>query len=251
MLNISDLIGKVNHQNWKNSTPEQRAAILQDIEYMAASEQGRQARYIMPTAMDDNYAGLFDKTTPFLLQVNEKWLSDEMVDQGANYECLDTVLHEGRHALQYDVINGKAEVDPEKAELWKMNDVIYRSPENGTAEYRFQPNESDSFSYAQKNADLIHEQMPDDQGYDQYLSRRQTFDDKALELAAKNYGVRYEREIASDIQKQYAEYEEASQSDEELLQPSAKSDDSEGSSSENNKDDDEKKDNDYFYGYGY
>lgn len=206
MRNFPSNITRVRTENWKLASPEQRIQILQDLEDGVAKEQGREARRVSPTKMsDDGYCGKYDSNKPDEIQINEDYLDDRLVDQGINYLCMETILHEGRHAYQDDAMNGKIQHDRSETELWKMNNTgnIYKTEQNGY--YRYQPVEADANDFSHAEINDLHKYLGDDPGYDKYFVNREYSDSLYKEDARTKYGDDYQKEIANSVREQYIE----------------------------------------------
>lgn len=152
--------------NWKNLvTKSERLTLLQKLEDTMANEQGRDGRKVKT---DESVVGMacgyYDSNQPQYLYINECYIAE----YSNNYCAMDTVIHEGRHAYQYDAINtyllngtiqgsklGNAPKAPTNRdiELWIKNSMIsnkppYRKNHRKQAYYMFQPCEDDAHGYA-------------------------------------------------------------------------------------------------------
>lgn len=245
MNNYPAVFDEIRTENWIVATTDQRRQYLQDFEDYEAIEQGRKARTIVPVNMGNaNYCGNYDPDSPDTIQINEEHLSDDLANQGFNYECLDTVLHEGRHAYQDDAINGKIEHNPEETELWRMNstDGIYKTQDQAT--YRFQPLEADANNFAHSEIDQIKSQVGEDLGYDKYIEGREYSDELAAKSAEARYGENYEAEIEKSVREQYSEKQQVQQTSVDKLNNLSILE------SSNIQDSLKEQEEDYSYGYG-
>lgn len=191
--------------HWSNSstTPTDRLNALKDLEESMAREQRRKAR---PIEVDNSlgngrHAEYNDEKSIILIK------EDFITDPTQNYEAMEAVIHEGRHAYQNDIAKGRifSEETIETTELWKNNtdiDVYIKSYE-GQYIYRFQPIETDAHDYAYAKMEYLEPQLNQDENYNNYMSsfraERKNETDRAIEL----YGKDYKQKIADTIEERY------------------------------------------------
>jgi hypothetical protein len=207
MNSLPDFLEGFHSSKWSEMDAGQRRHLLQDLENHVASEQGRQPRAIIAATIDnDSVCGYYNGVTPNLLTINEKHLSDEFAGDGYNYMCLDTVLHEGRHAFQDDAVEGKVANDPQQTKQWFENENgLYQDMDKNPAYYRFQPKESDAHDFGYAGTDQVHKALGSDPAYDKYLQIREGSDDQCKYVAEAMYGPDYKAEIAQEVHENYIE----------------------------------------------
>jgi len=127
---------------WAQLSLSQRAQALQKVEDTVAAIQGRPSVPVIAVAMADNQYGCFDGS---VIRVNVNHLKTLSVN-----DCVDTVLHEGRHAYQrYAVDHPGFHFDPVEVRNWSDNFSHYRSATlYGYAAYSNQPLEASARQYA-------------------------------------------------------------------------------------------------------
>lgn len=138
---------------WSHLTEEGKVEVLQAIEDQAASESGRLARPVVSEALyvgnDGVELGCYrhDQQTIYVnaYQLGEGSLYGDNPDKLA-----EVVLHEGRHAFQHDVAEGKVPYDEEAADAWAKNlePGGYVSFHENPRAYYEQPVEADARSFA-------------------------------------------------------------------------------------------------------
>ena len=140
------IYGKFKLRKWKRYTPEKRHEILQALENKLAKEQRREP---IPVKIYENpnwhCYGMFtargnDKT----LYIHE----DLLLDPSKRFHALETIIHEGRHGMQYQKVFGKKLKWYEfKAKRWRDNWQGYFSSLEDSTMYNNQEIERDAQSY--------------------------------------------------------------------------------------------------------
>lgn len=175
-LGESALLAKLNSRNWKYYTPVQRLALLQEVENRTARRQGREARRVrtfVPVREKAGVRGYYSDGEPNCIYLSEKYV-DGSTDNFYNYsvaKALSTLLHEGRHAYQDDVIKGRCPAPDEMTRTsWRMS-WLYNgessSPE-GEALYAQQSIERDARGYAMKTLPQLYEVMKNATGCEDF-----------------------------------------------------------------------------------
>lgn len=154
---------QLDYETWNSSSRESRLSTLQLAEYGMAARQGRFPRQVKAVSMEPNSNGSYNDNTPDILKISLEKLDSDIdedftlhpissrkISDFPNYEMLDTVIHEGRHAFQHDITRGiiKPEtlsIAPEVVAKWKENQETYLTSKNHSyTAYRFQPIEADA-----------------------------------------------------------------------------------------------------------
>lgn len=130
-------------EKWANMNAEERISILKAVEGKAAVAQGRPPAEIFVEPMNDNLFGCYDGKS---IRVNRIHLEGP---ESSAAECLDTIIHEGRHAFQVYAVEHPGLVPPETVQAWAENLANpLRAEEYGHELYRAQPIEADAWDYA-------------------------------------------------------------------------------------------------------
>lgn len=106
--------------NWRKLSFEERLEALQMLENDYAKKQGRAPRIVEAEKMEGlEYMGYYNPKQD-LIKINE----DHVKRDDYNYCCVETVIHEGRHAYQIDVIQyGSSSEDQMEVQKWAENAV--------------------------------------------------------------------------------------------------------------------------------
>lgn len=140
----------LNYDEWTNLTLEEKVETLQKVENSIAEISHRPACNINVENLGKGTFGYFDPLTKEIT-INANYIDSNNFHDYK--ECLDTVIHEGRHAYQdYNVT--QREVHPRSGEVtnWIKNEHEwgYQSAELfGFEAYEMQPVESDARAFAE------------------------------------------------------------------------------------------------------
>ena len=204
---------KFETQTWRHLKFNERLDALQKLEDRMAQEQGRAKRTVDATEeLNKDVAGAFDKTYPDYIHVNKHFLTSSGNNLISSYDMMDTVIHEGRHAYQYDVLHGvKVNYRPDDSIVrqWMENDITGSIPRSNPVGHRFQSKEDDArnFTYDKmKSYELFFENDPQYQKFIQKETIRRIDDDiKAQEVYnSKDYKEIINNKISAD----YAEIQQ-------------------------------------------
>lgn len=146
MQNIEGL----DYEEWKELSFEERVEVLQKLEYTLAQIEHRPGCALNVKNMPKGNYGYFSPNS-YDITVNSR---DIKSDSFKDYkECIDTIVHEGRHAYQHYNLTVR-EVHPREGELtnWKWNqfELGYRNARiHGFKAYWSQPMECDARAFAE------------------------------------------------------------------------------------------------------
>lgn len=184
-------------QKWSELTDSEKIAHLQAVEYQMASDCGRKPRHVKIDFVHSTGGGyVSDGKGGGTIFIG----CDDLDENG--FECLDTVLHEGRHAYQDDVVNNRVSHSEtrETVKAWSQNDIfcgIYKRPETNYYEYRFQPREADAYRFAANLIDHLDSEIRNDSNYISYRENRMLNDQFAENEGNRALGTTN----ASDLEK--------------------------------------------------
>jgi len=141
------------YENWEKLTLDERLEALQEIENAAAAASCRTPMKITPATYQNTgqvvTMGQMDWANRQIL-INADVLRQDSFQ--CYSKCLNTVLHEGRHAYQWsNVYEQRTEPGDERYQSWVMNlETGYVSAERfGFAHYCMQPVELDAREFAE------------------------------------------------------------------------------------------------------
>ena len=149
-----DALRLIDKEAWAQLSEEGKVAVLQAIESEAAAEAGREARPVQAewlyTGEDGIELGCYRPDTQ-TISVNASQLAEDSRYGDNPDKMIETVLHEGRHAFQHDVAEGKVPYEDQKtAEAWAQNLAPggYVTFNENPRAYYDQPVEADARSFA-------------------------------------------------------------------------------------------------------
>lgn len=148
LFGLFSIYNKFKYKKWICFSPAQRERILEKIEEKQAKKLGRKT---LPLVINDDpnwhCYGSFE-ATPNGKRILK--LSINLIDNPKlRYHALETILHEGRHAYQYEQITKKKiSMFNFKAKKWRANYSGYISSLEDRTIYSMQPIERDAQKYA-------------------------------------------------------------------------------------------------------
>lgn len=183
-------------ENFKNASVEERMNAFQALEHDMAQQQGRKERQIVFEDMKPNECGYYTSEDD-KIHLNSAYISDEGAINNLQYDGMDTVIHEGRHATQADCINGYCDPPDDKLSrnMEGMRDCevtgVY-SEGSDTGNYRLLPNEYDAFSYANDvmSGDMS-KHFNDDPAYSDYVAAQRKGNEEAVNDAYNSRAAQY------------------------------------------------------------
>jgi len=145
-----DSLHLLNNSEWNKLSIQNKASIMQSIENEVARRHGRPAcnvsLYIEAPDMQGRISCGAYIPENNSIEINAYHLGEKSSDR-----CLDTILHEGRHAYQQNAVNGNIDHHPSsELKSWQKNmkPGNYISPEQNIKGYYRQPIEADAREYA-------------------------------------------------------------------------------------------------------
>ncbi len=148
IFGLFSIYNKFKYRRWIGYTPAQREKILERVEEKQAKKLGRET---LPLVI--NHDTTWHCYGSFEANMNGRKilkLSINLIDDPKlRYHALETILHEGRHAYQYEQIT-KKRISPFnfKAKKWRANYSGYISSREDKTIYSMQPIERDAQKYA-------------------------------------------------------------------------------------------------------
>lgn len=134
----------IHFNNWANATIEEKEEALRAIETYVAKEQGRNPVRITFQHTDKDELGAYD-----FFQSKSITISDSLLENDSSQAAVETVLHEGFHAYQDQLVNGLIEGYHPNAVLWKDSlEGRYISYKQNPRGYEEQALEQDAREYA-------------------------------------------------------------------------------------------------------
>lgn len=145
-------MAELNHETWSTLDAQEKLDALQSVENTMAEIQQRPPVTIGMESMGANVFGGFDPVGGGI-SINADHLASDMPVS----ECVNTIVHEGRHAFQdYAIKNPEVVADPNIATAWAENAQNYLDPGLvGQEVYESQPMEADAFGYADRITGML------------------------------------------------------------------------------------------------
>jgi len=140
------IFNKFKRRRWFRYNTNKRLRIYQALEKKFAKKQKRET---LPVVIhpDDNWQCL----GMFTVNDNEKRIiihEKLLTDVSLRFHGMETILHEGRHAYQYEVINKDLPWFAFRAKRWRKNWAGYIPSKQSNAAYNNQEVEKDAQKYA-------------------------------------------------------------------------------------------------------
>jgi len=163
-----DSLHLLNDSEWSKLSIQNRTSVMQSVENEVARREGRTpcnvSLFSEPPKDGRIIAGQYNRENRNI-EINDYHL------RGKSSDCLDTILHEGRHAYQNQAVSSeinhynKAEVD-----AWRnnMKPGHYIQPEENRRAYYRQPIEADAREYAA----IVSGQVISEQKIQQYSNNK-------------------------------------------------------------------------------
>lgn len=187
---------------WASASYDERKDALQGLENFFAGIQGRTPRTVEVEILDPGVTGQYSPRNPRIILISPDLLSDDM----GNFEAMDTIIHEGRHAYQDDCIMWMC--SPHSSDIlsvggWRENMPVRGGKYLGKGypyfSYRYQPVEADAFGYASLQMDNYKSVFGDDENYIDYRINREANDDYQESKAKGALGENFMDIIAQDV----------------------------------------------------
>ena len=193
--------------NWAISSYAERLEALQSLENYFADMQGRTRRTVQAVDLKEGVMGKYNPSVPTNIFISQQLLNDNT----GNFEAMDTIVHEGRHAYQDDCIMWRCA--PNSADVVRLNGWRENMPrrggkggnylDDGGYAYRYQPVEADAYCYAGIHMDAYRNYFGDDPNYIAYVTKREAADNRLEGKAKMALGDNYRERIAKDVSEGY------------------------------------------------
>ncbi len=184
---------------WQNYSPNKRLKILQALEKKMAKKLHRPVLpVIVDPQLDQNCFGLFEvKNNKEHIFINENLLYVHEL----RFFALETIIHEGRHAYQYYIIN-KKHISPFnfKAKQWRKNWQGYFTANENKTIYSMQAVERDAQKFTIKMLKSLAHKYKNEKAFEiTYLTNLKRYEESELN-ARKEYGLFYKSKINRKIE---------------------------------------------------
>lgn len=161
MMTYEDALCASRHGTWESLSFASRLEVLQAVENHAAVRVGRTPRQVEGRWLHDGPDGVvlgeYDPADN-RIHINNSQLMPNARYGKQSDDLLDTVLHEGRHAYQHQVVRGEVHhPDAEEVKAWaeNMKSGNYVQFSQNPRAYWQQPIEADARAYASERLEEL------------------------------------------------------------------------------------------------
>lgn len=192
------VFNKFKKHKWIKYSPQKRLKIYNALEKKFAKKQKRQAILVI-LHQDSTWScfGMFTvKNDQKVIILNQ----DLVIDPTLRFHGMETILHEGRHAYQYEVVNKKLPWYAFRAKKWQKNWAGYISSSQSSSAYNHQIIEKDAQKYAFKQMMKLDSKFRGDPDWEHTLQINAMRIDSADKNARKDFGVFYKQKINKMIE---------------------------------------------------
>ena len=184
-------------ENFGNLSVQERMNAYQNLENEMARQEHRMPREVVfdsEASLPYDSNGHMPKGCGYYtsdddkIHMNPYYLTDQCARNGGQFDGMDTVIHEGRHAYHYDCINGYIDKPDDdfvnnqegiKKSYYKGVYGEAKSPDNitGINNYSNIACEHDTFSFAfnKMNSDQFSSVFAGDKNYENYINAQKNF----------------------------------------------------------------------------
>ena len=200
------LYSKFKLKKWEKYSPKKRFKCLQKFEnYYAFKQHRTPCEIVLSGDLPQNTFGLF-KESNWKIYLNSYLIYDARY----MFVCMNTLLHEGRHAYQHIVVKSTYENKSRvfkfsKAYKWKNSMQGYLSTSQGDsyADYANQSIELDANMYAYKQLKKVRRKYKEQKLYELEIKELERWFEDVAKLGREQYGVFYKSKIGKKNKKRY------------------------------------------------
>lgn len=193
------IFSKFKQRKWVKLTPSKRLKVYNALEAKFAKKQHRQPLDVV-IYPDANWKplGMFTNTRGKRVI----YLRQDLIDNPQmRFHGMETILHEGRHAYQYETINKKLPWWAFRAKKWKKNWEGYIPSSENSVAYNNQSVEQDAQKFAYKNMLKLSRKYNGDADFDRTMHTNEFRLESADDMARKEFGIFYKHRINKMINK--------------------------------------------------
>ncbi len=191
------IYSKFKYKKWNKLTPDYRLKVLQALENKLARQQNRDA--IEVRVYDDptwKSLGMFASTKgKQLIYIHE----DLIYNPEMRFHALETIIHEGRHASQFAVVNKKLKWYQFKQKRWQKNWQNYFSSREDRVMYNNQAIERDAQQFTIRKLSRLQRKYRKERDFAYTLHTNVARYENAEDDARKKYGFFYKYKIDKNV----------------------------------------------------
>ena len=187
-------------RKWKRYSSQKRLRVLQALEKKMAKKQHRDfINVVVHERSDWNCFGMFSANS----KERKIYVHENLIlDPSYRFHALETIIHEGRHATQYEIIHkDKLRWWQFTAKRWKRNFEGYISSNQDSVLYNNQSVERDAQKYTIKWLKKLSSKYKNEKDFHKTLDRNEYRFENAEIQARKKYGLFYKLKMNKKIKK--------------------------------------------------
>ena len=187
------VFNKFKRRKWIKYNTQKRLKIYQAVEKKFAKKQKREPLEVV-VHPNDNWQCL----GMFSVSKNQSRIlinNDLLVDISLRFHGLETIIHEGRHAYQYEIINKKLPWYAFRAKRWRKNWEGYIPSAENSVVYNAQEVEQDAQKYALTQMLKLKRKYKNDNDWEQTIAVNKYRLEHSQDQARKEYGIFYKHKI--------------------------------------------------------
>ena len=185
-------------RKWRRYSSSKRLRVMQALENKMAKKNHREPiNVVVHERSDWTCLGMFSVNNgQKKIYVHENLI----INPGYRFHALETIIHEGRHASQYEIIHKKKlKWWQITAKRWKKNFAGYVSSKEDSVLYNNQEVERDAQKYTIKWLRKLAPKYRNEKDFHKTLERNEYRYDKADSDARKKYGLFYKYKMRKKI----------------------------------------------------
>jgi len=184
-------------RKWKRYSSSKRLRVLQALENKMAKKNHREPIDVVVHERSDwNCLGMFSVANgKKKLYVHENLI----LNPAYRFHALETIIHEGRHASQYEIINKDLKWWQFRAKRWKSNFQGYVSSSEDKLLYNNQEVERDAQKYTIKWLRKLEHKYYNEDDFYKTLKRNEYRYEKSDQDAREKYGLFYKFKMRRKI----------------------------------------------------
>lgn len=195
------IYGKFKYKKWNKLSPDKRLEVLQALENKLAREQNREP---IPVRIHDDpnwkSFGMFMASGgKQCILVHE----DLVYNPELRFHALETIIHEGRHASQFQVVNKKLKWYQFTQKRWQKNWKHYFSSSEDNVMYNNQAIERDAQHFTIKKLSRLSRKYRKERDFAYTLHANIQRYETAEDQARKKYGFFYKYKIDRNVKNKH------------------------------------------------
>lgn len=191
------IYSKFKYKKWNKLTPDKRLEVLRALEKKLAKEQNRDPIdvTVYPDPTWQSFGMFRTNGGKRQILIHE----DLIYNPELRFHALETIIHEGRHASQFVVVNKKLKWYNFKERRWKKNWQNYFSSSEDNLMYNNQAIERDAQQFTIKKLSRLARKYRNERDFAYTLHANKMRYENADDDARKKYGMFYKFKIDRNV----------------------------------------------------